>query len=270
MMVMKTLNEEPSHSLRKGRAAYLRYRLSQLPRQSLSYSAYLIKKYRHYGDLSALAMAMGTDKEGAHYYTKHYSFHFAALRHRRLKILEIGVASGASMRTWRAYFPASMIYGIDILDKRFHDSHRIKTFKGSQADPEFLVNVIKEIGTPDIIIDDGSHINEHVLVSFKTLFPLLASTGIYVIEDLQTSYWSLGDDGGSGTNWGGSMNPSAPTSMNFLKSLVDGINYEEFPPSKSYHSTYFDKHIVGLHFYHSLAFIHKGNNSEGSSAFGKR
>lgn len=175
---------------------------------------------------------MGTDKEGAHYYTKHYSSHFAPIRHRRLKILEIGVASGASMRTWRAYFPNSMIYGIDILDKRYHDSHRIKTFQGSQADPEFLASLINNIGTPDIIIDDGSHVNEHVIISFRTLFPLLAPVGIYVIEDLQTSYWTLGEADGSDTNWGGSMDPNALTSMNFLKSLADGINYEESPPAR--------------------------------------
>lgn len=131
-------------------------------------------------------------------------------------------------------FPNSKIYVIDILDKRYHDSHRIKTFQGSLADPEFLVDVINQIGAPDIIIDDGSHINQHVIFSFNTLFPLLSPTGIYVIEDLQTSYWALGSADNSGTDWGGSMDPQAATSMNFLKSLADGINYEEFPPEANY------------------------------------
>jgi hypothetical protein len=252
------------------RRAYINYRLSQLPRQTLAYASYLLKKLRHGDNLPGLAKAMGTDKEGTHYYTAHYAFHFAPLRHRRLKILEIGVATGASLRTWRAYFPNSMIYGIDILDKRYHDSHRIKTFQGSQADPGFLRAVINEIGAPDIIIDDGSHINQHVILSFNTLFPLLAPTGIYAIEDMQTSYWTLGSADNSGTDWGGSMDPQAPTSMNFLKSLLDGINYEEFPPGANYEPTFFDRHIIGMHFYHSLAFIYKGNNNEGSSAFGKR
>lgn len=247
------------------KTAYLKYRLSRFAR----YMSYVLTRVRYNNHLPSLALAMGTDKEGVHYYTNHYAFHFSPLRHRRLKILEIGVERGASLNTWKAYFPNSMIYGIDILDKSFYNTRRIKTFQGSQADPEFLRHVIQTIGAPDIIIDDGSHINKHVIQSFQTLFPLLAPNGIYVIEDLQTSYWSLGSTDDC-TDWGGSMDPSAPTSMNFLKSLIDGINYEEFPPGTNYTPTDFDKHIVGIHFYHSLAMIYKGFNNEGSSAFGKR
>ncbi len=82
-----------------------------------------------------------------------------------------------------------MIFGIDLYDKPQCDEPRIKTFRGSQADPEFLRWAIDQIGTPDIIIDDGSHMNKHILVSFENLFPAVADNGIYVIEDLQTSYW---------------------------------------------------------------------------------
>jgi len=42
-------------------------------------------------DLRKLAVAFGTDKEGGHHYAKHYQNHFAALRNKRLNILEIGV-----------------------------------------------------------------------------------------------------------------------------------------------------------------------------------
>lgn len=82
-------------------------------------------------------------------------------------------------------------------------------------------SVAKQIGGIDIIIDDGSHINEHVIKSFSILFPLLNMGGIYAIEDLQTSYWDE-----SFGHWGGSQDLSAAhTSMNFLKSLTNGLNY---------------------------------------------
>lgn len=209
---------------------------------------------------------MGTDKQGAHNYAEHYAHHFREIRHRPLVVLEIGIAGGNSLRTWKAYFPNSEIYGIDILDKTFHDAHRIKTFMGSQADEAFLAQVIKEIGSPDVIIDDGSHLNQHVIFTFKALFPLMKPNGIYAIEDLQTSYWDELWD----TKWGGSMSKDSPTSMNFLKSLVDGLNHEEFPPEVGHFPDYFDRHITGLHFYHNLAFIIKGDNSEGSNAYGQR
>jgi len=187
--------------------------------------------------------------------------------------LEIGVggyqdprAGGNSLRMWKSYFPKGKIFGIDIYDKAYHNEKRIKTFKGSQIDDVFLKNVVAEIGGIDIIIDDGSHYSDHVINSFRILFPLLNSGGIYVIEDLQTSYW----DEVVGEKWGGSSDlKAAHTSMNFLKCLVDGLNYEEFTLDE-YTPTYFDRNIVSIHFYHNLAFIYKGDNDEGSNILGKR
>lgn len=224
-------------------------------------------------DLRGLAKLFGTDKEGEHFYTQHYQHHFHSIRKKRLNILEIGIGGyenprggGESLRMWKVYFPNSHIFGIDIHDKAFHDESRIKTFKGSQVDAQFLSDVVMKIGGVDLVIDDGSHVNEHVIETFKILFPLLHPSGIYAIEDLQTSYWDKVID----HEWGGSPDLSAPhTSMNFLKSLVDGLNYEEFIDD-GYVPSYFDQNIVEIHFYHNLAFIVKGANDEGSNILGRR
>lgn len=224
-------------------------------------------------DVATLAVAFGTDKEGSHHYGRHYQYHFAPLRQKKLNVLEIGVggydqpqAGGESLRMWKAYFPKSLIFGIDIHDKSCHNDDRIKTFKGSQTDEMFLLEVAKQIGSIDIIIDDGSHLNNDVIATFKILFPLLSPKGLYVVEDLQTSYW----DRVANICWGGSKNLDAShTSMNFFKRLVDKLNYEEFTLD-GYVPDYFDKHIVSMHFYHNLVFIYKGSNDEGSNMLGKR
>jgi len=224
-------------------------------------------------NLRNLAMAFRTDKEGPHFYARHYQHHFHQLRRSKINLLEIGIggykdpkAGGNSLRMWKAYFANGNIFGIDIHDKAYHDEKRIKTFKGSQIDEEFLRNVVAEIGGIDIVIDDGSHYNDHVIKTFKILFPLLSPIGIYVIEDLQTSYW----DEVAGDKWGGSSDlKAAHTSMNFLKSLVDGLNYEEFTVDE-YTPTYFDRNIISIHFYHNLSFIYKGDNNEGSNVLGER
>ena len=52
--------------------------------------------------------------------------------------------------------------------------------------------------------------------------------------------------------------------MNFLKSLTDGLNYEEIA-RKDRRSSDFDSKIVSVHFYHNLVFIYKGRNEEGSN-----
>lgn len=203
-------------------------------------------------NLEKLADIQGTDKGLGHYYIRHYSNHFNHLRKRKLNILEIGVGGaenpetgGGSLRMWKYYFPKSKFYGIDIYDKSKQEEKRIKIFKGNQAAPDFLRYVFKETNSSlDIVIDDGSHKNEHVITTFKILFPLINNGGIYVIEDTQTSYWpALGGD---------SIDLNNPkTTMNFFKYLTDCLNYEEFD-NPGYVPTYFDKHIISLHFYHNL------------------
>lgn len=69
------------------------------------------------------------------------------------------------------------------------DGGRIRTIRGDQSDPDSLNRVLAEIGRPDIVIDDGSHVSRHVLTRFRAVFPHLRPGGKYVIEDLQTSYW---------------------------------------------------------------------------------
>jgi len=215
-------------------------------------------------NLRRLAQIYGSDKWGEHRYCDHYERHFAHLRKRRVILLEVGIggyadprSGGRSLRMWRRYFPYGRIYGIDISDKSPHNERRIHTFRGDQSDAQFLADVIGQIGRPDIIIDDGSHINSHVIKTFEVLFPCLADDGIYAVEDTQTSYWpSFGGDSDN-------LN-STSTSMGMLKRLVDGLNYAEFI-HPGYVPSYSDEHIVAMHFYHNLAFICKGANNEGSN-----
>ena len=211
-------------------------------------------------NLKMLATLYLTDKWNSHWYAQHYETWFRSFRRKKIRILEIGIggydnpkAGGNSLRMWRSYFPNGRVYGIDIYDKSPHNGRRIKTFKGSQIDPEFLDSVVQSIGKVDIIIDDGSHENAHMIFTFKHLFPLLAEGGIYAIEDTQTSYW---------TKYGGKPRDrnDLSTAMGYFKSLADGLNWEEFPGP--YEPSYLDTKIRSIAFYHNLIVIAKGENRE--------
>jgi len=212
-------------------------------------------------NLKILATLADTDKWNDHGYVQHYQTHFHNIRKERLNVLEIGIGGynspwrgGESLRMWKAYFPNGQIYGLDIEDKSAHAERRIKVFQGSQVDKDLLQRISSAAGGFDIVIDDGSHRNEHVIYTFQTLFPLLRIPGTYVIEDTQTSYWpSYG--GGDGSD---------RTSVGFAKNLIDGVNYREFLED-SYKPSYLDQHIVSLHFYHNLIFIYKDLNDEPSN-----
>jgi hypothetical protein len=212
-------------------------------------------------NLSVLARLHETDKWGYHWYAQHYQAHFHRLRKRPLNLLEIGVggyddphAGGESLRMWKDYFPRANIYGIDVFDKSGLQEPRIRIFQGSQADPDFLGWVAGQIGRLDIIVDDGSHLNEHMVISFQTLFPLLAEGGFYAIEDLQAAYMEHQENGEAA---GG----RAPA-IAMCKRLVDGLNWRAIA---GHEPSYSDDHVASIHFYPELVIFHKGPNRSSQS-----
>ena len=217
----------------------------------------------HSLSLTDLAIHFGTDKWGTHRYTKHYERHLKHLRNRKFTLLEIGIGGyaregqgGASLRMWKHFFGKAQIIGLDIQDKSFVNEERIQAYRGSQTNEALLLTIADSADDLRVVIDDGSHRPEHIRRTFEILFPLLPSGGIYAIEDTQTSYWP---------RFGGSADLDEPTTtMGLVKSLVDGLNYEEFH-DKGYQPTYTEKHVVAVHCYHNLVFIVKGTNAEGST-----
>jgi hypothetical protein len=209
-------------------------------------------------NLKALAFLYGTDKWTAHNYIDVYKELFAPLRKKRLNILEIGVggyddprAGGGSLRMWRTYFSRSRIFAIDIEDKSPHDEPRIKTFRGSQDDAQFLNSVADEIGRIDLIIDDGSHICRHVISSFEVLFPRLAPGGLYLVEDTQTSYWD--GFGGSGTD----LN-RPDTTMNYFRRLIDAVNSREIAKvNPQYAPSEIEKMLFSIGFFEKMIVLRK-------------
>jgi len=168
-----------------------------------------------------------------------------------LRILEIGVWRGGSLELWRQYFgPHAIIFGIDINEScRDIPQTSAQIRIGSQVDREFLESVVNEMGGIDIVIDDGSHMSQHVIESFKILFPLLADNGYYWIEDVHTSYWP---------RWGGGLR-RRNSSIEFLKSLIDELHTPYFrrrPRSRLSPSE--KSGLQSVELFDSMALIRKG------------
>lgn len=129
-----------------------------------------------------------------HHYFSIYEKIFNVHRSRPIRVLEIGVYKGASVKMWKEYFhKETVIVGVDINANcsQFEDSESNLFIRiGSQDDNEFMKNVIDEFGKFDIIIDDGSHITSHMIASFNYLFENgLNNDGIYFVEDTHSNYW---------------------------------------------------------------------------------
>lgn len=149
--------------------------------------------------LDAIALVYGTDKSSRyHGYTRWYRRHFRSLRSKRITLIEIGVggdedphAGGRSLRMWHDYLRRARIYGVDLYEKQIAGlGRRVELIQADQSSSDDLAAVLERVGTPDVVIDDGSHVGEHVWCSFEALFPALRLGGWYVIEDLQTSFLS--------------------------------------------------------------------------------
>jgi hypothetical protein len=118
---------------------------------------------------------------------------------KNIKLLEVGVREGGSLKLWRDYFPRGTIIGIDRkLPKRFEAGQRVQVFQGNQADRTFLSKVAERTAPDgfDIIIDDASHIGELSKKTFWHLFDHhLKPGGLYAIEDWGTGYLDDFPDG---------------------------------------------------------------------------
>lgn len=121
-----------------------------------------------------------------------------AVREMQGNVLEIGVLFGGSLRLWRDYFPAeTKIIGIDIDPDRKHfelPERGVHVEIGSQADEAFLQEVIDKYGPFKFILDDGSHVLNHMMESADALWPAVVPGGIYAMEDMRISYGGV--DGG--------------------------------------------------------------------------
>jgi Methyltransferase domain len=210
--------------------------------------------------LDELAALYGSDKWGGlHWYTPHYERHFGAMRYDPVRLLEIGIGGykydslgGNSLYTWQRYFPRGLVYGLDVFAKPNVVGPRIRTIQGDQSDAGYLRELGSQLGPFDIVIDDGSHVNEHVRTSFEALFPYVRPGGYYVIEDLHTSYWP---------DFGGELPPgSARTTVGLLKDLLDRLQLSEYAENENGASR--PTHPSDVSVYHNLAFLRKGINHE--------
>lgn len=207
--------------------------------------------------LDHIAIEMGTDKSSlGHSYAKYYDLVFDSLRFKSINLLEIGIDKGDSLRMWQRYFPHSEIHGIDIkggyedLEQKGIHTHIVDHSKqgelivfGEQYDNYF-----------HIILEDGSHMSDDSILTFKSLFPYLKSGGYYCCEDLLCDYDSRWNKGIS--------------SISFFKELVNNVNMSGNIPNshlcsnkqeavKKYKGNYYDINIEWVFYFCGLVIIKK-------------
>lgn len=170
-----------------------------------------------------LGVKYDTDKITHHRYDTSFDMFLSEMYNMSGSMLEIGIDSGKSLKMWLELFPHAHIYGMDI--NQGYSGERYTVMRGDQSNPADLHTVYSTIKENNIffINDDGSHIPEHQLLTFNTLFPALREGGVYIIEDVETSYWTKGELYGYKTRYGYKHPDSI---VEIFKEVADSINRE--------------------------------------------
>ncbi|MDD4526843.1 MAG: class I SAM-dependent methyltransferase [Candidatus Margulisbacteria bacterium] len=181
-----------------------------------------------------------------------YDDHFKRFKSKKnLVLMEIGVFKGDSLKMWKYYFGEKVtIYGVDINPecKKYEDEN-IHIIIGSQSDQKFLNKLKELVPKIDILIDDGGHTMRQQIKTFKILFDHISEEGVYLCEDLHTSYW---------LSYGGGHKRTG-TFIEFSKNFIDKIN-ARYSQQRSLKVDAFTRSVKSLHYYDSVLVIEKGHN----------
>lgn len=159
-----------------------------------------------------------SDKLKNHGYQRVYPWFLSHFKEAPINLLEIGIADSESIKLWRNYFENINLFALDILPIEVKDED-IKVFQVDQSKENELVQFALNINIKfDVIIDDGSHVPEHQLLTLKTLWKSLKEAGVYIIEDIETSYW------GRSSLYGYKFNSNKVNTLNVLLNVINYIN----------------------------------------------
>lgn len=180
------------------------------------------------------------------HYFPFYERHFGAWRNRTVTVLEIGVFQGGSLELWANYFgPLATVVGIDTDPAAAAmAAPNVHVRVGSQTDTAFLAQIIEEFGAPDIVIDDGSHRSADIKTTFQYLYPQLSKNGIYLVEDVHTSYWKEFGDPAEGF-------------VESAKRMIDQLNADHSRGATE--PNFITRHTLGVSFYDSLIVFERGS-----------
>ncbi len=181
------------------------------------------------------------------HYFEVYDRHFSRLRNKKVNILEIGAAHGGSIEMWNDYFHGNAtIYSVDINPecKKFENEYT-KVFIGSQEDKVFLKHLADVLPPLDILIDDGGHTMKQQITTFESLFDKVKDDGIYLCEDLHTSYFKY---------FGGGYKKSR-SFIEYTKNFIDKLHAWHAKDKIPVDS--FSKSVHSIHYYDSIIVIEK-------------
>jgi len=196
-----------------------------------------------------------------HHYFKIYDRHFNKFIGKNPNILEIGVSEGGSLEMWNYYFDNNCkIYGVDINENclkvpELLQTKNINVTIGNQEDRKFWKDYLKDKPKFDIIIEDGGHTMNQQIITYEELYDNISDNGVYLCEDLHTSYWN---------EYVGGLNKK-DSFIEYSKNFIDMINFYHIRDDLFDRKNIFEKFrqsTNSIHYYDSVIVLEKNNDLE--------
>ena len=123
-------------------------------------------------------------------YFEIYEVYFSKYRGKEITLVEVGVFHGGSLHMWRDYFgDKARIIGIDADPNALElENDGFEIFIGDSRDPNFWIELYKQLGKVDILIDDAGHTNAQQSQALVSSIENIKHEGLIVIEDTYQSY----------------------------------------------------------------------------------
>ena len=208
-----------------------------------------------------------------HHYLKVYDKHFSRFKGKNPTILEVGVYAGGGLEMWNDYFDGEcQIYGIDIMPSTLEIPKQLKLDNvymelGDQENRDFWKKYLEDKPKFDIVIDDGGHTMGQQIVTYQEIYDHIKEDGVYLCEDLHTSYWK---------EWGGEYG-NKNTFIEYSKNFIDYMHYHHIDKDVSSRNIRklkgnateaqkFRENTNSIHYYDSIIVLEKGQNPKAETS----
>jgi len=126
-------------------------------------------------------------------YFQIYSDLFSHLRGSDCTFIETGVLNGGSLFMWRNWLgEKARIIGVDLnLVAKKWEEYGFEIYIGDQGDPLFWQNSFREIGSFDVLLDDGGHQSFQQIVTLSEAVKAAKNKCIIAVEDTYTSFFKM-------------------------------------------------------------------------------
>jgi hypothetical protein len=194
-----------------------------------------------HSDLGEIMKRNGSDKSTKHNYTKLYSMLFDKFKNQHINIFELGIGTnnqdlswnmgvngrpGASLYSWKEYFPKSNIYSADIDKTILINNDVIKSFHCDQLNVTSIESLwdnepLKEISFEFMILD-GYHSFDANMLFLKNSIHKLQIGGYLVVEDIhQNEINQYKDEIGSLEFWFPNFEITLVEPLTYPQSVID-------------------------------------------------